>query len=113
MEQKNNRLNDINSFKKGDFVVIERDKYLITEIDKQHVILSLNGRECIFDMGILRKAHLYKDTKDDDALKNEMIDKACEWLGQHFYDDKYWYRDDIDSGDLIKDFKKAMEELIQ
>lgn len=109
MEQKNTE-----PFKKGDFVVIEGDKYLITEIDNQHVILSLNGRECIFDMGILRKAHLYKDTKDNDALKNELIDKACEWLSEHFDDRWYWGRDSegdfIDFETFLNDFKKAMTE---
>ena len=105
MEQKNTE-----PFKKGDFVVIEGDKYLITEIDNQHVILSLNGRECIFDMGILRKAHLYKDTKDNDAPKNEMIDKACEWLSEHFDDSKYWGRDYVDFTSFVEDFKKAMTE---
>jgi len=105
---------DTEQFKKGDFVVIEGDKYLITEIDNQHVILSLNGRECIFDIGILRKAHLDKDTKDNDASKNEIIDKACEWLSEHFDDRWYWGRDNegdfIDFETFLNDFKKAMTE---
>ena len=45
-----------------------------------------------------------------ETIRKEMIDKACEWLYQHFDDDKYWHRDNIDSGDLIEDFKKAMTE---
>ena len=41
-----------------------------------------------------------------------MIDKACQWLEEHLFDDRYWTSDrsDIFLGCLIDDFRKAMEE---
>lgn len=43
-----------------------------------------------------------------------MIDKACEWLSEHFYDEEYQFRDDdgtwIDADLMITDFRKAMED---
>lgn len=48
------------------------------------------------------------------ARKDAFIEKACEWLSKHFYDDVYEIRDDegtwIDADWLIEDFEKYMKE---
>ena len=49
-----------------------------------------------------------------ETIRKEMIDKACEWLDEHFYDREYWFRDDegeyIEFVTFLDDFKKAMTE---
>ena len=57
-------------FKKGDFVVIQETTYLISKIEGLNITLSLNGRECIFDIDVLKNAHLWtiQDAKDGDVL---------------------------------------------
>lgn len=44
---------------------------------------------------------------------NAFIEKACEWLSKHFYDDVYEIRDDegtwIDADLLIEDFENYMK----
>lgn len=48
------------------------------------------------------------------TIRKEMIDKACEWLLNHFEDREYWGRDNegdyIDFESFLEDFKKAMTE---
>lgn len=43
-----------------------------------------------------------------------MIDKVCEWIKEHLYDEEYLFRDNegtwVDSDLLISDLKKTMEE---
>lgn len=43
-----------------------------------------------------------------------MINKACEWIKQHLYDEAYLFRDNegtwVDTDLVIDDLKKAMEE---
>ena len=63
-------------FKKGDFVVIQETTYLISEIEGLNVTLSCNGRECLFDIDVLKNARLWtiRDAKDGDVLAcNEEI----------------------------------------
>ena len=58
-------------FKKGDFVVIQETTYLISKIEGINVTLFCNGRECLFDIDVLKNARLWditKDTKDGDVL---------------------------------------------
>lgn len=51
---------------------------------------------------------------DIQTIRKEMIDKACEWIEQHFDDIYYWGRDSegetFDMIEFLKDFKKAMTE---
>lgn len=51
---------------------------------------------------------------DIQAIRKETIDKACEWLTEHFDDRWYWGRDSegdfIDFETFLNDFKKAMTE---
>ena len=46
--------------------------------------------------------------------KKQMIDKACEWIKQHLYDEAYLFRDNegtwVDTDLVVDDLKKAMEE---
>lgn len=48
-----------------------------------------------------------------EAEKQALIDKACEWLEQHLYDDEYIIRDNegtwVDAYFLSKGFKQAMK----
>ena len=48
--------------------------------------------------------------KDEYTRTDAFIEKACEWLSKHFYDDVYEIRDDegtwIDADLLIEDFEK-------
>ena len=65
-------------FKKGDFVVIQETTYLISKIEGLNVTLSCNGRDCLFDIDVLKNARLWditKDTKAGDVLacKDELI----------------------------------------
>ena len=39
-----------------------------------------------------------------------MLDKACEWLQEHSGDYLFYPFCEFDKGELVKDFKKAMEE---
>lgn len=43
-----------------------------------------------------------------------MIDKACEWIKQHLYDEVYLFRDNegtwVDTDLVVDDLKKAMNE---
>lgn len=43
-----------------------------------------------------------------------MIDKACEWIKQHLYDEAYLFRDNegtwVDTDLVVDDLKKAMNE---
>jgi len=58
-------------FKKGDFVVIQETTYLISKIEGINVTLFCNGRECLFDIDVLKNARLWdisKDVKDGDVL---------------------------------------------
>lgn len=58
-------------FKKGDFVVIQETTYLISKIEGLNVTLSCNGRDCLFDIEVLKNARLWditKDAKDGDVL---------------------------------------------
>lgn len=47
---------------------------------------------------------------DIQAIRKETIDKACEWVSEHFDDRKYWGRDYVDFTSFINDLKKAMTE---
>ena len=38
-------------------------------------------------------------------MKQQMIDKACEWLEEHLLD--YWQQSVTDSTNFINDFRKA------
>lgn len=61
-------------FKKGDFVVIQETTYLISKIEGINVTLFCNGRECLFDIDVLKNARLWdvsKDAKDGDVLAVE------------------------------------------
>ena len=59
---------------------------------------------------------LSKKTEDDvEYIRTDaFIEKACEWLSKHFYDDVYEIRDDegtfIDADLLIEDFENYMKE---
>lgn len=58
-------------FKKGDFVVIQETTYLISKIEGINVTLFCNGRECLFDIDVLKNARLWdisKDAKAGDVL---------------------------------------------
>lgn len=57
-------------FKKGDFVVIQETTYLISKIEGLNVTLSCNGRDCLFDIDVLKNAHLWtiEDAMDGDVL---------------------------------------------
>lgn len=43
-----------------------------------------------------------------------MIDKVCEWIKQHLYDEAYLFRDNegtwVDTDLVVNDLKKAMNE---
>lgn len=71
-------------FKKGDFVVIQETTYQITEVENLNVTLSLNGRECLFDIDVLKNARLWditKDAKDGDVLASELCDSIILFKG--------------------------------
>lgn len=55
-----------------------------------------------------------KDSDIEYVCKDAFIEKACEWLSKHFYDDVYEIRDDegtsIDADLLIEDFENYMKE---
>lgn len=49
---------------------------------------------------------LYTANKVAERTKKEMIDKACEWLEEHLYEEMF----DLPFNNWIELFKKAMEE---
>lgn len=55
-----------------------------------------------------------KDSDIEYIYKDAFIEKACEWLSKHFYDNVYEIRDDegtwIDADLLIEDFENYMKE---
>lgn len=63
----------------------------------------------------LTKALSEKTEDDVEYIRTDaFIEKACEWLSKHFYDDVYEIRDDegtfIDADLLIEDFENYMKE---
>ena len=57
-------------FHEGDWVVIKETTYQISKVEGLNVTLSLNGRECMFSVDVLKNAHLWtiQDAKDGDVL---------------------------------------------
>lgn len=58
----------------------------------------------------------YCRTSNEDieyTCTDALIDKACEWIEQHLYDEEYLTRDNegtwVDADWLIKGFKQAMK----
>ena len=75
-------------FKKGDFVVIQETTYLISKIEGLNITLSCNGRDCLFDIDVLKNARLWditKDAKDGDVLAWD--DSKCIALFKNIYDE--------------------------
>lgn len=125
-------------FKKGDFVVIQETTYQITKVENLNVTLSLNGRECIFDIDVLKNAHLWtiQDAKDGDVVvdKSDGAIGIFQSIGHHpdggsyndpsycflhcHCDDGFFYADfengnEIDSDDLIPATKEQRDLLFQ
>lgn len=70
-------------FKVGDWVVIQESTYQITKSENLNVTLSLNGRECIFDIDVLKNAHLWtiQDAKKGDILTSDKIVLIVDHIG--------------------------------
>lgn len=70
-------------FRVGDWIVIQGTTYEIIKAENLNVTLTLNGRECMFDIDVLKDAHLWtiQDAKDGDVLACEdgrpFIFKGC------------------------------------
>ena len=85
-------------FKVGYFVVIQETTYQITKVENLNVALSLNGRECIFDIEVLKNAHLWtiQDAKDGDVIYEKVTETVilfksedCGWIDSHC---SYWQK---------------------
>lgn len=72
-------------------------------------------RESEFVVPFVKEHHRTPTFSDAiEETRKQMIDKACEWIKQHLYDEAYLFRDNegtwVDADSLISGLKKTMEE---
>ena len=72
-------------------------------------------RESAFVVPFVKEHHRTPTFSDAiEVTRKQMIDKACEWIKQHLYDEAYLFRDNegtwVDTDLVVDDLKKAMGE---
>ena len=72
-------------------------------------------RETEFVVPFVKEHHRTPTFSDAiEVTRKQIIDKICDWIEKHLYDEAYTFRDDegtwIDIKSVISDLKKAMEE---
>jgi hypothetical protein len=72
-------------------------------------------REAEFVVPFVKEHHRQPTFSDAiEVTRKLIIDKVCEWIKQHLYDEAYLFRDNegtwVDTDLVVEDLKKAMNE---